>query len=81
VSKLQVSAGLAFIAAVYGIVGDFDFADALISEAQKKEELPAIAARTPLLAHPLPYAMTLRDCLPSGRECSRTRYYIPTSAR
>lgn len=34
-------------------------------------------AAVPDRGHPLPYAATIRDCLPSGRQCSATRYYIP----
>lgn len=32
---------------------------------------PAVAA----FSFPLDYAVSVRDCLPSGRECSQTRYY------
>lgn len=28
------------------------------------------------LSHPLGYAATVRDCLPSGRHCTQTRYYF-----
>jgi hypothetical protein len=30
-----------------------------------------------LLSHPLHYSATVQDCTPSGRLCSRVRYYIP----
>lgn len=29
------------------------------------------------LEHPLPYTFTAQDCLPSGRQCSEVRYYVP----
>lgn len=37
--------------------------------------------RAALLTNPLPYTATVRDCLPSGRECTEDRFYIPRSAR
>lgn len=75
---------LAFLAlaALFALVGTWDFADALTDEAIAKEELALRAAQlADCCAHPLPYTATVRDCLPSGRECTRERYYVPRSAR
>lgn len=34
-----------------------------------------------LLSHPLGFVATVRDCLPSGRDCTADRYYFPRSSR
>lgn len=34
-----------------------------------------------LLSHPIGYDATIRQCLPSGRKCTPTRYYVYESKR
>lgn len=43
------------------------------------KDLPPYSSGQPaaLLSHPLPYTATMYHCLPSGRECSAVRYYVP----
>lgn len=53
-------------------------ADAQLKEAEIAGRAAAALAG-PQLSHPLPYTFSIESCLPSGRQCTPTKYYIPKS--
>ncbi len=77
---------LAAIAAVL-IVGcgpsDVEVTAALVAAADERKANvgPEDRAAVIHLSHPLGYAATVRDCLPSGRACTEVRYYFSKAAQ
>lgn len=72
---IQILAALAFLAVLYMLVGNFDYADALTQEAIAKEARGA-AATIATFDHPLPYTATITQSGPGIAE-PRTRFYVP----
>lgn len=77
-TKIQVVAALGFVAAVLGILGNFDYADAISTEADEKvARAAAIAAASDAvlsLTHPIPYKAVL--CQSGPGEKPTCRYYV-----
>lgn len=76
-TAVQIIAALGFIAALYALVGTFDYADALTAEAQAKlDRAIAIEAQSILpLTHPIPYDAVVIQTGP-GIEKASARLYV-----
>jgi len=46
-----------------------------------KDSTSSLSSQPAALSHPLDYVATIKDCLPSGRECSRDRFYFRKEAQ
>lgn len=62
---------------------DAEVTAALVAAADaRKANVPAEGRAAAIqMSHPLGYAATVRDCLPSGRQCTPTRYYFAKGAQ
>ena len=79
ITTIRIAAALTFLAILYVLVGNFDYADDLTAEAIAKEARGA-AVTAATLSHPLPYTDTVTQ-YGDGIKQPRTRFYVPTSAK
>lgn len=82
-AALQTAAAILFgalIAALYlgpNEKADVEVTQAILTKADEAKQDAEIAGKAAvLLSLPFPHYATIRDCLPSGRECSQTRLYV-----